>query len=314
MRIRDGCRGGREQFTWGSLKEQEFKDRECYLGQSTKIGMMGKFGRYYMHDWYARKRDSTEDITSEQAAVQAYEAELMQEALGLKPKNLMLAKKQFTEEEMKEFLKRDEQKNNDKKGHEVMGPQKKVVTNELGEQVTTSNEEMIAVAARDALVNGIGFASHRTDKLEAIKAKTFGTEGQLQGTKSLGDINVKLEDEAKSELDDAGGSSSSTAHVIKQENFANTIKEEHVGKCEAPSKKQSCRVAEDNQKGQLHKATKQEKKKAKKEKKQRKAEKKLRKAERKLRRLEKREHAIALSVKRQRSNSATSLSEGSSTS
>merc|ERR1711933_138810 len=162
---------------------------------------------------------------------------------------------------------------------------------------------MNAVATRDALVHGIGFASHRTDKLEAIKAKTFGTEGQLQGTKSLADIDVKLEDEVKSELEDAGGSSSSTAHVLKQEKAANIKKEEHIGDSEGQSKKQSCRAAEDSQEGQLHKATKKEKKKAKKEKKQRKAEKKLRRAEKKLRRLEKREHAIALSVKRQRSHS-----------
>eukprot|EP00434_Breviolum_minutum_P026951 symbB.v1.2.023826.t1/scaffold2214.1/size85597/1 len=202
VRIKDGCRGGREQFTWTSIKEQEFKDRESYLGQSTKVGQMGKFGKYYLHDWYARKRDTTASIAEERGAVQAYEEELMQEALGMKPKKLLLAKKQMTEElgimmtvafaaevslhllrqeELKEFLK---SKKNDE-GREAMGPQKKVMRNELGEEVVTSNEDQMAQAVRDGTLKGLGFASHRDAKLERIKAQTMGTEGELKGLKEL---------------------------------------------------------------------------------------------------------------------------------
>mmetsp|Transcript_140664 Transcript_140664/g.392065 ORF Transcript_140664/g.392065 Transcript_140664/m.392065 type:complete len:224 (-) Transcript_140664:63-734(-) len=215
VRIRDGCRGGREQFTWNSIKEQEFKDRECYLGASTKVGMMTKFARYYVHDWYAKKRETTESIDSERSAVQAYEEELMQEALGLKPKKLLLSKRQLTEEEMKEFLKRDDERNNDKKGREAMGPQKKVVQNEHGEQIATSNEEMVAIAAREAPIKGIGFASHRTAKLEEIKAKTLGTVGELEGSKTQGKIEIKLED-VKDEFQ-GGSSSSSAGFRVKEE-------------------------------------------------------------------------------------------------
>ena len=56
VRVREGCRGGQEQFKWNSLREQEFKDRECYLRQSTKVGMIGKFGYNSKHDWYAKKK------------------------------------------------------------------------------------------------------------------------------------------------------------------------------------------------------------------------------------------------------------------
>ena len=31
FKIKDGCRGGREQFTWNSIKEQEFKDLSITL-------------------------------------------------------------------------------------------------------------------------------------------------------------------------------------------------------------------------------------------------------------------------------------------
>lgn len=292
MRIREGCRGGSEQFTWNSLKEQEFKDRECYLGQSTKVGMMGKFGRYYLHDWYARKRDTADSINSEQAAVQAYEDELMQEALGLKPKRLLLAKRQLTPEEIKEFLKRDEEKSNDKKGHEVMGPQKKVVTNEHGEQVATSNEEFIAVAARDAPVKGIGFASHRTAKLEEIKARTFGTVGQLQGSTPRAPLAVKIEDDAKSEFG-VGGTSSSNSGIRAKEEPKDEIKEEDVDP-RGPSLKR-CRVdrdsSEERRRSKAVKKEGKEEKREKKEKKRRKAEKKLRKAEKKLRKREKKAEA-----------------------
>eukprot|EP00435_Cladocopium_sp_Y103_P034257 s1149_g8.t2 len=199
VRIKDGCRGGREQFTWNSIKEQEFKDRESYLGQSTKVGQMGKFGKYYLHDWYARKRDTTASIAEERGAVQAYEEELMQEALGLKPKKLLLAKKQMNEEELKEFLK---SKKNDE-GREAMGPQKKVMRNELGEEVVTSNEDQMAQAVRDGTLKGLGFASHRDAKLERIKAQTLGTESELKGLKELPKAPIKgevMKLEVKSEV------------------------------------------------------------------------------------------------------------------
>jgi len=93
MYTREGCRGGREQFKWDSLKEQDFKDREQYLGISQKVGLMGKFGRYYVHDWYAKTRETATSISEEKDAVKAYEEELMQEALGNKPKKLLLARK-----------------------------------------------------------------------------------------------------------------------------------------------------------------------------------------------------------------------------
>mmetsp|Transcript_12123 Transcript_12123/g.37939 ORF Transcript_12123/g.37939 Transcript_12123/m.37939 type:complete len:331 (-) Transcript_12123:76-1068(-) len=294
MRIREGCRGGSEQFTWNSLKEQEFKDRECYLGQSTKIGMMGKFGRYYMHDWYARKRDTPESIDNERSAVKAYEEELMQEALGLKPKKLLLAKKQLTEEEMKELLTRDEDKNADKQGHAVMGPQKKVLTNNQGEQVATSNEEIVAVAAREAPINGIGFAAHRTAKLEEIKAKTLGTVGQLQGSGSQGPVAaeyVKLEVQVKAEPEAA--SSSSRPRVKKERS---EVKEEPT---EPSPKRQRGDSSEERRWRKAVKKEKKEKKEKKKEKKRRKAEKKLRKAEKKLRKQEQRERTARAEEQRE---------------
>eukprot|EP00930_Biecheleria_cincta_P034463 TRINITY_DN23820_c0_g1_i1.p1 TRINITY_DN23820_c0_g1~~TRINITY_DN23820_c0_g1_i1.p1 ORF type:complete len:299 (-),score=103.32 TRINITY_DN23820_c0_g1_i1:376-1272(-) len=264
MRIKEGCRGGREQFTWNSIKEQDFKDRECYLGQSAKVGTMGKFGKYYVHDWYARKRDTADSISEERSSVQAYEEELMQEALGLKPKKLLLAKQQMSEAELQAFLK-DKKENN---GRAAMGPQKKIVTNDVGEQVATSNEDFIAEHFRDGQIRGLGFASHRDAKLEKIKAATLGTAGELKGSK-LEPMKLEVKAELKQEVkqeEDAG----SIAADLKDE-----VKEEP----DVPSSKRR-RSDEDqpDSKGG---------KKAKKDKKLKKAEKKLRKMEKKAAKKEK---------------------------
>jgi len=297
VRIRDGCRGGSEQFKWNSIKEQEFKDREQYLGASTKVGMMTKFAKYYVHDWYSKKRETTESIESERSAVQAYEEELMQEALGLKPKKLLLSKRQLTEEEMKDLLKREDDVNNDKKGRDAMGPQKKVGRNEHGEEVATSNEDVVAVAAREAPIKGIGFASHRTSKLEEIKAKTLGTVSSLEGSKDqtkLSAEQVKLEaaklEAVKNEYQ--GGSSSSSGLRIKEEGAEvkregkDEIKQEN-GEGESEPKRR--RIEDGSEERRQRKALKKEAKQDKKEKKRRKAEKKLKKAEKKLKKQAKKE-------------------------
>ncbi|CAE8721457.1 unnamed protein product, partial [Polarella glacialis] len=178
------------------------------LRSAREVGTMSKFGKYYKHDWYAQSRDTAENISEERQSVQAFEEELMQEALGLKPKKLLLAKVQMNEQELKEFLKA--KKGEDKNGREVMGPQKKIMTNEYGEQVSTSNEEYIGDAFRDAQIKGLGFAHHRDAKLEKIKAEVMGTKSELKGKEApaapppvKGEVKEEIdESKVKAELDD----------------------------------------------------------------------------------------------------------------
>merc|ERR1712151_647612 len=112
----------------------------------------------------------------------------------------------------------------EKKGFAVMGPQKKVMVNEYGESVETSNEDQIAMGSREQM-KGLGFAMHRTAKLEEIKAKTLGTQSQLLGSK---DMPIKIEDFVKSEIKEEIGdhftlgmssSSSSGIRVKKEEDM-----------------------------------------------------------------------------------------------
>jgi hypothetical protein len=96
---RGGVRGGREQFKWDSLKSMSTKEREHYLGSIVHVGVPGKFGESNKHDWWrgdSKSNEPSTSVTEEKSRLKAMETELMQEALGLKPKRLMLSKNRLS--------------------------------------------------------------------------------------------------------------------------------------------------------------------------------------------------------------------------
>eukprot|EP00921_Rhytidocystis_pertsovi_P016709 GHVQ01026329.1.p1 GENE.GHVQ01026329.1~~GHVQ01026329.1.p1 ORF type:complete len:392 (+),score=78.06 GHVQ01026329.1:188-1363(+) len=107
---REGTRGGLELFEWNHVKGESMRDRECFLGSSLKIGIAGRGGRFYKHDWWTKKREKGGDAKEaakedeEMKILKAYEDELMLEALGVKPKNLLLRKEKLSKEEMQKLL------------------------------------------------------------------------------------------------------------------------------------------------------------------------------------------------------------------
>lgn len=44
--IREGNRGGRGLFSWEDVKQMPYKERECYLGASVKIGFLDSGGKW----------------------------------------------------------------------------------------------------------------------------------------------------------------------------------------------------------------------------------------------------------------------------
>lgn len=108
---RGGVRGGREQFKWDSLKSMSTKEREHYLGSIVHVGVPGKFGQSNKHDWWkgtAKSSESSSSVREEKSRVKDMEAELMQEALGLKPKRLMLSKNKLSSDQVDDILKKEE--------------------------------------------------------------------------------------------------------------------------------------------------------------------------------------------------------------
>lgn len=305
MYTREGCRGGRDNFKWGDIKEQDFKDREQYLGASMKVGLMAKFGKYYVHDWYAQKRDTATSIDEERRDVQQYEEELMQEALGLKPKKLLLQKKELSAEELKGVLMKESEKRADQKGREQMGPQKGTMVDDAnGQEVEAS------ILFTDARIDGLGFAAHRNAKLEKYKTDVLGTEAKLEGIKGetmKSEVKKELTEEDKLRLGPGGSASSSSASGFKKEEVKSEVKAEGAAvlkedadavlKAEAdiknepadPSGSKRHREDEDPEARKRRKAEK----KAKKDKKQKKAEKKAKKQVKKAAKKEKKAVKIA---------------------
>lgn len=140
------------------------------------IGQQGKMAQFKKLDWWkhGRGEEEAKKQLEDKATVQQFEAELMEEFLGNKPKKLMLQKKQLTPEEMKQLLNKDEM---DKERAE-----------ELAKDPTKA-------------AKGLGFASHRTAELEAKKAALYGLDGMLEGLEDV----VKKEEPRDDDGDNLGG-------------------------------------------------------------------------------------------------------------
>ena len=80
--IRDGNRGGRDLFSWEDVRLVSYKDREMYLGHTSKLGFLDKGGKWRKRDWWAsgKLRSTTMD---ELRKVQDEDTRRMNIALGL---------------------------------------------------------------------------------------------------------------------------------------------------------------------------------------------------------------------------------------
>jgi len=63
-----------------------YKDRECYLGASSKLGFLDKGGRWRKRDWYNKTAEieQTSKIDEERAKLKVEEKALMNFKLGIK--------------------------------------------------------------------------------------------------------------------------------------------------------------------------------------------------------------------------------------
>jgi hypothetical protein len=108
---REGVRGGLEQFRWESLRNQSHRDRQQYLGFSTKLGQAGRFGKYSTNDWWRTFKDGqsrSSNLDEEKSRLKHIEDELMMEALGVKPKRLLVARHEMNAENVNQVLKKEE--------------------------------------------------------------------------------------------------------------------------------------------------------------------------------------------------------------
>lgn len=83
-------RGGHDQFNWDQVKLMSYKDRECYLGASCKVGFLDKGGKWRKRDWYNKGDENQENeqksLQDERAHLKLEEKALMNFRLGIKDK------------------------------------------------------------------------------------------------------------------------------------------------------------------------------------------------------------------------------------
>lgn len=115
---RGGVRGGKDQFTWESVKTD--KDRECYLGHS----IMAPIGRWQegkdLH-WYNKEGDNKKKINEEFLSAKEMEEKALMAALGYKvvdkPKQAEATKSDYEEEKRKKRQKSPDEREKRKKKH-----------------------------------------------------------------------------------------------------------------------------------------------------------------------------------------------------
>lgn len=109
---RGGVRGGQDQFTWDSVKEDRY--RECYLGHSV-MAPVGRWQKGKDLQWYAKDGDKHENDQiaqrkrEELIAVKQAEEDAMAEALGLKKRNV--TESDVSNQELQSVLRKEQEYN-----------------------------------------------------------------------------------------------------------------------------------------------------------------------------------------------------------
>ena len=117
--IREGCRGGWSNFKWESVRQMTYKDRECYLGATYKLGFLDKGGRWRKKNWWTNNKTvlnnhkaNPEPEKEEIKEVQHKEKDIMSKKLFslfrglLKSKPDSHIKNEIRQEELNEISKR----------------------------------------------------------------------------------------------------------------------------------------------------------------------------------------------------------------
>ncbi len=56
--IRGGTRGGKDQFKWDEVRRMSYRDREMYLGYTTKLGFLDKGGKWRKKNWWINDKQA----------------------------------------------------------------------------------------------------------------------------------------------------------------------------------------------------------------------------------------------------------------
>lgn len=120
--IRGGNRGGKHLFKWDDIRALSYKERECYLGATEKLGFLDNGDKWRKRDWWidgkSKRHESKstietykEKLLREQQEIREAEGRLLQEKLGLAKGKDKKQDKALTDLEYKNLTKRENQIN-----------------------------------------------------------------------------------------------------------------------------------------------------------------------------------------------------------
>jgi Multiple myeloma tumor-associated len=79
----DATKGGNQQFNWNTVKDMSYKDRECFLGYTTKIGVLDKGGKWNKRDWWTTLDGDQGPSAEELKRVKEEDKQRLRVGLGL---------------------------------------------------------------------------------------------------------------------------------------------------------------------------------------------------------------------------------------
>jgi len=115
--VRPGNRGGRANFKWEDIRLLNYKERECYIGATPKLGFLDKGGKWRKRDWWVTqdlfKRENKKKLQNERDAIKREEERLMNESLGITVKTKDDKLEKLTDFEWNAMLKKEHKFNPD---------------------------------------------------------------------------------------------------------------------------------------------------------------------------------------------------------
>ena len=79
-------KGGTIDFNWESVRNMNYKDRECHLGYTVKLGHLDKGGKWKKSDWWTKdneEKEFSQEVSNEIMLAKAEDERRMNIALGL---------------------------------------------------------------------------------------------------------------------------------------------------------------------------------------------------------------------------------------
>ena len=100
-------KGGTADFNWEDVRYMNYKDRECYLGYTVKIGFLDKGGKWKKKDWWTKGDESDKDdnaVTAEFMKEKMADEKRMRVALGLEDAEEDFVQPQMSSNEAREVF------------------------------------------------------------------------------------------------------------------------------------------------------------------------------------------------------------------